>query len=271
MKYTDLTIDQIDEELKSKYFVNVPVEFTNKQINSAMASFEKFLELPENIKKHIDFSISEKHRRSDVGYKSRKPEDDIYNDSKEFFHYHPAILKKYPEYIKENKVVKSFLDEADSIWRHVDLILKHIFSEFDKKFTGVYSSIFDTENPHIVVRFLQYNWNESGKFLAKPHFDAGAFTFAIAESCPGLRIGSCPDDIELVKHQDSKAIFMLSSNSIKLIDDNELKPAWHDVVQMDETNIGKEFARWAIVVFIDAHGVEALPRSETHKWYNGEV
>lgn len=56
MKYTDLTIDQIDEELKSKYFVNVPVEFTNKQINSAMASFEKFLELPENIKKHIDFS-----------------------------------------------------------------------------------------------------------------------------------------------------------------------------------------------------------------------
>lgn len=271
MKYTDLTIDQIDRELKSKYFVNVPVEFSNDQINSAIASFTKFLELPENIKNHIDFSISEKHRRGDVGYKSRKPEDDIYNDSKEFFHYHPAILEKYPEYIKENEVVKNFLDEADSIWRHVDLILKHIFSEFDKKFTGVYSSIFDTENPHIVVRFLQYNWNESGKFLAKPHFDAGAFTFAIAESCPGLRIGSCPDDIELVKHQDSKAIFMLSSNYIKLIDDNELKPAWHDVVQMDEANIGKEFARWAIVVFIDAHGVEALPRSETHKWYNGEV
>jgi hypothetical protein len=36
---------------------------------------------------------------------------------------------------------------------------------------------------------------------------------------------------------------MLSSNSIKLIDDNELKSAWCNVVQMDETNIDKEFAR----------------------------
>ena len=47
---------------------------------------------------------------------------------------------------------------------------------------------------------------------------------------------------------------MLSSNSIKLINYNELKSAWHDVVQMGEANIGKEFARWTIVVFIDAHG-----------------
>jgi hypothetical protein len=104
-----------------------------------MTSFEKSLELPENIKNRIDFSISEKHKCVDVRYKSRKPEDDIYSDSKEFFYYHPTISKKCLEYIKENKVVKSFLDEVDSIWRHIDLILKHIFSEFDKKFIGVYS------------------------------------------------------------------------------------------------------------------------------------
>ena len=63
MKYTDLIIDQIDGELKYKYFINIPVEFTSKQINSAMTSFEKPLELLKNIKNYIDFSISEKHRR----------------------------------------------------------------------------------------------------------------------------------------------------------------------------------------------------------------
>jgi hypothetical protein len=44
-------------------------------------------------------------------------------------------------------------------------------------------------------------------------------------------------------------------------------PSWHDVIQTDDNRIGKSFARWAIVAFIDAHSVEALPRSETHKWY----
>jgi hypothetical protein len=50
---------------------------------------------------------------------------------------------------------------------------------------------------------------------------------------------------------------------------DKLFPGWHDVIQLDETLIGKPFARWAIVVFIEAHGVEALPRTETHKWLLG--
>ncbi len=159
------------------------------------------------------------------------------------------------------------MEKAEPIWQNVNSILMHIFTEFDNNFDGIYNKIFDTKNSHIVLRFLKYNWSESGKFLAKPHFDAGAFTLAISESCQGLRVGSCPEDLEIIKHEENKAIFMLSSNSIKLIDDEQLKPAWHDVIQMDETNIGKGFARWAIVAFIDAHDVEALPREETHKWY----
>ena len=36
-----------------------------------------------------------------------------------------------------------------------------------------------------------------------------------------------------------------------------------------DKNKGRKFicARWAIVAFIDSHNIEALPRSETHKWY----
>ncbi len=50
--------------------------------------------------------------------------------------------------------------------------------------------------------------------------------------------------------------------------DIKLLPGWHDVIQLDETRVGKPFARWAIVAFIDGHGVEALPRTETHRWYS---
>ncbi len=57
------------------------------------------------------------------------------------------------------------------------------------------------------------------------------------------------------------------SNCKKVMDSEKFQAGWHDVIQVDETLIGKPFARWAIVVFIEAHGVLALPRTETHKWY----
>ena len=74
-----------------------------------------------------------------------------------------------------------------------------------------------------------------------------------------------------VEHNPETAIFMVASNFEKLIKTDKLLPSWHDVIQVDETKIGKSFARWAIVAFIDGHGVEALPRSETHKWYDEKV
>lgn len=62
-------------------------------------------------------------------------------------------------------------------------------------------------------------------------------------------------------------IFMFSSNVQKLLKTEEYSPGWHDVIQLDKKQIGKPFARWAIVAFGDAHGVEALSRTQTHKWY----
>lgn len=121
--------------------------------------------------------------------------------------------------------------------------------------------------PHLLLRFLKYDWQSSGKYLAKPHFDAGSFTLAIAESSPGLRIGSCPENLKQVNHKAGNAIFMLASNFQKIMDTQELSAGWHDVIQTDQTLIGKPYARWAIVAFIEGHGIEALSRSETHKWY----
>ncbi|WP_019216762.1 hypothetical protein [Legionella tunisiensis] len=155
--------------------------------------------------------------------------------------------------------------KAKPIWELVYKTVHGILQVFEKRFPGTMDKVFATDDVHILLRFLRYNWQESGKYLAKPHFDAGSFTLAIAESSPGLRIGSCPDDLKLVEHKDEHAVFMLASNFKQIMSTNEFSAGWHDVVQLDEALIGKPYARWAIVAFIEAHGVKALPRSETHK------
>ncbi len=258
---------QIQQSLKEKFYAGIPFPLKSCDVDQAVQAFFRFLEEPEEVKNHIDFRIALKHRRGDVGFKSRKAEDDIYNDNKEFFHFHPAIFEKYQDFLEKNPAVHDFCLKANPIWDLVYQTTHAILEGFSPQHPNVVSKIFDTQHPHILLRFLKYSWQESGKYLAKSHFDSGSFTLAIAESNPGLRIGSCPDDLNLVQHKPNQALFMISSNYRNVMDTEEFRPGWHDVIQLDETLIGQPFARWAVVAFIEAHGVEALPRTETHKWY----
>jgi isopenicillin N synthase-like dioxygenase len=263
-----LDFRKIQESLMDTSYVTVPFPLDSITLEKAVNAFLKFLEEPVTVKQHINFTIAPLHRRGDVGFAHRNPSDHIYNDSKEFFHYHPALLKKYSDFIEEQPAVKDFVLKAKPIWEAVYQTVKDILETFEEYFPGVCTKVFDTEHPHILLRFLRYDWQKSEDFLAKPHFDAGSFTLAVAESSPGLRIGRSPEHLKLVEHEPGNAIFMLSSNFQKVINTDKLSAGWHDVIQMDKTQIGKPFARWAMVAFIDAHGVEALSRTETHKWYN---
>lgn len=252
--------------LHQKPYIQIPFKIDNWQLVKAVESFFKFLELPEEEKNYIDTKISPMHRRGELGYRHRDPADDIYNDSKDFFHYHPIVQKEFANFINSNKIVSDFISKAQPIWQAVYDTMYEIISVFETEYSGSLDKVFNSKEPHIVLRFLKYEFSKSSQYLAQPHFDSGSFTLALAESCPGLRIGTGPSDLEIINHQDSNAIFMVSSNYKKIIDDDRLKPAWHDVIQMDKSKLGKSFARWAIVAFIDGHSVEALPRSETHKW-----
>ncbi|KTD23473.1 Uncharacterised protein [Legionella lansingensis] len=257
--------------LQKQFYAQVPFPMEQTIFVQAIEAFLKFLQEPSHIKNYIDFTIAPQHRRGDVGFKHREAGDHLYNDSKDFFHFHPALFAKYTDFLSANPVVFDFVSKAKPIW---DLAYKTVYDvlfSLEKKFPGVVSKVFDAEYPHLLLRFLKYDWQESGKYLAKPHFDAGSFTLAIAESSPGLRIGSCPENLRLVEHKLGHAIFMLSSNFKQVMDTDDMFAGWHDVIQLDDTLVGKPFARWAIVAFIEAHGVTALPRSETHKWYKGEI
>lgn len=268
-----LTDEFVYDSLQNQNYIQVPFLIDPEIITAVIDAFFNFLNQPVAVKNHIDFTIAPLHRRGDVGFKHRDAGDHIYNDSKDFFHFHPALFKKYESFLQEHPVVLDFMSKAQPIWELAYQTVYNILQSLDKKFTGVLKKVFDTDEDHVhvLLRFLKYDWQESGKYLAKPHFDAGSFTLAIAESSPGLRIGSCPDDLKLVEHKEGHAIFMLSSNFEQIMSTNELSAGWHDVIQLDETLVGKPFARWAIVAFIEGHGLKALPRSETHKWYSGAV
>lgn len=254
-------------KLSKKAYVPVDFPVARVELEEAISSFFNFLNLPNDIKNHINLKIAPRHRRGDIGYQHRDPNDDIYNDSKEFFHFHPLIIEKYGDFLSAHPMVKDFMTKALRIWHVVyDVTLRQL-QELDKVFPNTSDKVFASDEPHILLRFLRYDWQKSGAYLAKPHFDSGSFTLAIAESGPGLRIGKRPEDLEIIQHSEKQAIFMLSSNFKKLIDANNLFAGWHDVIQLDDSKIGKPFARWAIVAFIEGSDVEALPRSLTHSWH----
>ncbi len=266
-----LLYEDIYKNLTKQFHTNAPFPIPPQNIFDAIQAFFDFLNEPDDIKTHIDFTIAPLHRRGDIGFKHRDPSNHVYNDSKAFFHFHPAIFEQYSDFLIANPVINDFITKAKPIWDLAYKTVKEILSTFEPEFPGIVDKVFNTKHVHLMLRFLKYDWDESGEYLAKPHFDAGSYTLAIAESCPGLRIGSCPQDLQLVTHKPGNAIFMLASNFQKIMNTTELSPGWHDVIQLDKTLIGKPYARWAIVAFIEAHDVEALSRSETHRWFKESV
>jgi len=263
--------ENLFKNLQEKYYVEVPFPMKRKLIEEAVLAFFKFLEAPEEIKTEIDFTIAPQHRRGDIGYRHRDASDHLYNDNKEFFHFHPTIFERYKDFIAKHEVLSNFLNKAKPIWDLTYQTIFNVLNMMETNFPGVVDKVFKVQGDpiHIMVRFLKYDWASSGKYLAKPHFDAGSCTLAIAESCAGLRIGSCPENLQLVPHTDEQAIFMLASNFKTIMDTSDFSAGWHDVIQLEDTYIGKPFSRWAVVAFIEAHGVKALPRTETHKYFSG--
>ena len=94
-----INFENIYSNLQKQFYVQVPFQIDQKAINEVVEAFFNFLALPENVKRHIDFSIAPTHRRGDVGFKHRDAEEHVYNDSKDFFYYHSAIFERYASLI----------------------------------------------------------------------------------------------------------------------------------------------------------------------------
>src|SRR5476649_325873 len=111
-----LNFEEIQKSLVEKSYVQVPFPIERSTIESAVEAFFKFLEEPQSVKEHIQFSIAPLHRRGDVGYVHRDASDHVYNDDKEFFHFHPAVFERYGDFLEAHPVVKDFVVKAKPIW-----------------------------------------------------------------------------------------------------------------------------------------------------------
>lgn len=255
---------QLEKQLKDQLFIPISFPISRSYIEEAIEGFMEFLKEPEEVKNQIQFRVCQSHRRGDVGFTHRDPDESIYNDSKDYFHYHDAIIDHYPELLAQNEVVRNFFEKASPIWQAAKVAGEGVIHQLSEKYPFLWERFFAGEIPHIILRFIRYNWLESKENLAKPHFDAGSCTLAIAESAPGLRIGRDENSLKLVQNVPQEAIFFLSSNFNRLVNDDTFDPAWHDVIQLNEAHIGKPYARWALVCFFEAQGMTAISREMTH-------
>jgi|HubBroStandDraft_6_1064221.scaffolds.fasta_scaffold164021_2 hypothetical protein len=252
--------------LLNQAYYQIPFVIPHQTILTAVEHFFGFLNLSNPVKSTIDFKLREENRRGDIGYKKRFASDEDYRDDKEFFHFHPEIFNRYQYLIDEQPILSSFLNVAYDIWRAAESTVKTLLHQLEEQFPGCVEAIFPSGKSETILRFLRYDWQTSGRYLAKPHYDAAAISLAIAEDKPGLRIGLDPTSLQLLQHQEDHAIFFISSNYKRVFGDQcPFKPAWHDVIQIDENKIGHPYSRWAIVAFFIPYGVAELPRSFTHR------
>ncbi len=262
------TYEDLHRQIQENCYASVPFPLERGLIEEAVRSFFDFLKEPMDVKDHMQLSIAPGHRRGDVGYTKRQACDHLYNDDKEFFHFHPALFNTYSSFMNTRPAVRTFMDKAMPIWQGAYDVISQVLTAFETHETGLHQKVFGTDTPHIVLRFLKYDWSKAGRYLAKPHFDAGSFTLGISESSPGLRIGKDPETLRLVTYQEGHALFMLSGNIEKVMDLKDLSSGWHDVIQLDSTFIDQPYSRWAVVAFVDGHGVDTLPSSELRRFWS---
>src|SRR5580704_1879680 len=175
--------------LLNQAYYQIPFVIPRQTILTAVEHFFGFLNLSNPVKSTIDFKLREENRRGDIGYKKRFASDEDYRDDKEFFHFHPEIFNRYQYLIDEQPILSSFLNVAYDIWRTAESTVKTLLHQLEEQFPGCVEAIFPSGKSETILRFLRYDWQTSGRYLAKPNYDAAAISLAIAEDKPGLRIG----------------------------------------------------------------------------------
>lgn len=257
--------DTLVKELEEKTFAEIPFLLSHATLVSGAEKFFNYLDTPQEEKEQLRF-FDRPENRQGIGYVKRTS-DRAYGDDKEFFHYHPKLLKEFAgSPLIARAETKLFLEAAEEIHAEALVRIKQILKIVDREFPGIYARMFPKTEEYVeysALRFLKYEPSGVGSFLANAHYDRGCMTLALAESAPGLRIGRNEKTLQEIVHKEHEAVFM-PAYQLQGLTDNRFPPAWHDVVQKSEDVYRKDAARWAIVFFTDAPGAPVPTRDEAH-------
>lgn len=260
----NLTYDFMHLQIQAWSYAKIPFPLPREELEDAAEKFVKFLEEKDRKEKFLAFKVIPDNRTTYVGYRLRRREYDN-SDEKELFHYNEYFDDHFEEMAENSdQVTKDFLKAARKVYYNAKAIFSIIMLEFEKQFPGVYRKFFPQgKKPHFYLRFLKYDVVGRGSQIARPHYDRGHCTIAIAESAPGLRLGRAESELQEVKHRENSALFF-PGYAMHELTSKDFLPAWHDVIQKEEDTYSDKIARWSIVFFADEFNTRDFTFEEVH-------
>lgn len=262
------TCNALIAELAEKNYAEIPFNMSRAKLEEAAERFFDYLTISQEEKEALHY-FDRPENRQGIGYVRKAGEEDEAGrmDFKEYFHYHPKLLKEFAgSELLNNPKTKAYLEVAEEIHAETLRVNKKIFKIISVEFPEFYGRLFPHTEEYVeyaALRFLKYEPSGQGNFLARAHYDRGCATLALAESAPGLRIGRDEESLVPVEHKDGVALFM-PAYQIHELTDMRFRPAWHDVVQASTDVYRENAARWAIVYFADSEGTHVPTKEEAH-------
>lgn len=258
-----MTFETISKSIQSQHYVPIDFPLRKEDFEAAINVFMRFLDLPMDVKTPLYFKIDPEDRGTEVGYK-RYIRDVGQTDNREYVHYHLAAETGFTKARQSIAEFDLLLQAMRSVYEIAKAELQKVLCEFDARFPGLYNEYFPRDkHEKLYLRFLKYDRAMPGDFLAKGHYDRGGCTLALAESAPGLHIGTNARDMRPVFHKEGQALFFPGIRFPELAS-NDFVPSWHAVIQKNEDVYSDTVARWAIVLFADPQEMSKVTYEEAH-------
>lgn len=242
--------DALQQSVIERSYATLPCLLSYADLSRAAEAFFAFLELSPQQKGQYVARVAQDDPESNIGYVRKCREGTC--DEKEYVHYNRYAPEVFEGFVQQDGTrAQEFFKRAGEVYEVAERMAIEILRQAEERFPGVYERFVPHDQyPHFYLRFLKYDVQGKGEFLADGHYDQGALTLALAESAPGLRIGRDEASLEEVTHHDGEALVM-PGLQLSHIFSADFHPAWHDVVQKSEDTYNTETARWAIVFFVD--------------------
>lgn len=267
----------IEQDIREHAFARVGFELGFHDINAAVQHYMDacaFLDEHDYLdrgrkKDEREYSVQYRMNNKRGSYAGHfiKGEDPNEQDEdwKRYFHYRDGLPDRIKRHgIEINSHLDEFLQAAEAIHEEACRTLYESMSELDERYPGLVGMHFPEHGDRdFYTRFLVYHPQENGQ-LARAHFDIGSMSLAMAESHPGLRIGTSPNDLTPVEHREGEAKTFLGGSWWNIYPESDLPPGWHDVIQSDKDQISDDIVRWAVVTFANPEQDVQPSQEETH-------
>lgn len=288
------------QQIKERRFTEIRNPIERSDVESAVDSFREFCELPDEVKEGINIPGENGRGKGSLGFVEREPETDTTEtehgkkpEHKAYFHYRPEMEAELREKITTaGLAAEALIQKLRALWIQMELTAFHTLQQLEREnaenpnYSGLVDRFFPDgltqgepkkRQPKLTLRIMLYKKVEGEESLsANNHNDAGAFTFAVCESAPGLQVGSQeiidevskeviqPERMEEVQRPEGTILFWPGKNFQKHID-SEIEPTWHGVRQhtTNDVEAGEE-NRYVLVFFLDEYNEIPPTLGETH-------